>query len=149
MKKMGRPNETKRVDSEKVKAILAKNHITMAKLSQDMGFHESYVSCLLRQGELSKYAVTYLKNTYGVSYSEYKYCSEEKQKAEQTEEVQTIEEVAVSAPDMSTITPVNLSDEAISKLSDKLDEVISSINGITDAIYKAVYGAVVAAWKDM
>ena len=140
MKKMGRPKETKKVDSEKVKQILAQNHITMTKLSQNMGFHESYVSGLLRQGELSKYVVTYLKNTYGVSYNEYRYCSNNVQNAEQTEENSNMTDSPIQTPEISSIltqtgVTVDLSDSSIEKLA--------------DAVYKAVYSAVVVAWKDM
>lgn len=139
MKKKTVNKNTKKIDEYLFRGILDRLGINMAKLSEEMGFHKSYVCAYARRGELSKFTITYLKNKYNVEYNEYKYMPNKAIPQEGTEGdgvEETIAETATEAPTTETVA----SPQTVIQIS---------MEELTNAIYKAVYSACIAAWKDM
>lgn len=135
MNHKGRKKETKKVDVSKVREILASNNTTMSALSKQMGFHESYLSGLLRSGELSKFAITYLKNMYNVNYCDYRYMPNYNTAIDtsNSDDIPNLVNDTIIQPTECTV--FNISDESINRLS--------------ESVYKAVYAAMTQAWRDM
>lgn len=124
MARGGRRKHAKKIDTEKLKALLRERGVkSISQLSKDMGYHPTRLSALLIANELSDYGIKYIKNFYGISYSEYKY------RAQVEEEIEEDTEETPQKPQESTIT---ISVEELSKV-----------------IYQAVYSAISHAWKDM
>ena len=148
MRRNGRKKEAKRVNVGMLKMLLKEKGIVNLKdLSRAMGYHEDYLNQLLRQGELSKFAITYIKNFYGISYTDYKYINEPEVVAEPIEDTaETVTENQSTEDENVNIGTACVEQETIVREFDLSD---NTINKLADAMYKAVYSAVIAAWKDM
>ena len=136
MARGGRKKESKRIDVPSFKAIVkVRIGSTLSILSQELGFRHDYLSKACHDGALSKFAIQYIKNKYGVPYEDYMY------KARREIEVESVETEIVDEiiePQKLEIVPVS-NNITINLTKEELSEII----------YQAVYSAMSHAWKDM
>lgn len=60
------------IDKEKLKRELSRRGLNMSKLSLEMGKSSNYISNTIERGNIDTLAMSYLKNTYNIDYSDIK-----------------------------------------------------------------------------
>lgn len=162
MAKGGRKGTTKKIDVEKFKKLLAERNITMVSLSVEMGFASNYISSSIHKlGGISPFAVTYLKNKYGISYNSYKYI-----KVQPENDLKKLAD-EFGASDMPHLTPdfdsssvetVQFAPVDVTTMQQLLSDLHlltneekrkNFVTDLYDVIYKATYEATIDAWKTM
>lgn len=143
MAKAGRKSNSKRADREVLKALLKEKGTNLLEVSSDMGFERNYLSSSLYKGKISKYAIQFIKNKYGIAYEDYKYKSVAN--VEQIEPVQNEEHADVTEPEFGTVDTLKAIEERVSVVTFTNEDK----EELKTLIYNAVYNAVKDAWKEM